>query len=191
MFGLAIGTLWLIVAGTAFGTVSLFMIGTLFARAVLLFETTAGVALCILAIRAIIKVKRLPGDARLPVSERRVTGRRFGRIVALEFLAIFVVNGVVSFAQHFELIAPLDLIIVGIHFLPLAKLFNVPRYSALGVMFCATCVATLSIVPPRLRIGYASAWFVIPSLGCAASALVIGTASLIEVRNFLQRTRPI
>ena len=92
------------------------MIGTPFAREVVVGEATVGGALCALTIWMIIAVIRLPGGLGTPSPETRLIGRRFMHILAAELAAIFVLNGVLSVFQHVELIVPLDLIIVGIHF---------------------------------------------------------------------------
>jgi hypothetical protein len=186
IFGLAIGTFWLIAAGASFGALSLIMIGTPLAREVLVGETVLGGALCAVTIWMIMAVIRLPGGVGTPSPETRLIGRRFIRILAAELAAIFVVNGVLSVSQHVELIVPLDLIIVGIHFLPLARLFGVPRYTVMGVMFCAVCIATLLFVPDSQHIGKGLAWFVVPSLGCATAAVLIATGNLVEVWRFIK-----
>jgi hypothetical protein len=80
---------------------------------------------------------------------------------------------------------PLILIVVGIHFMPLAKLFGVPRYTTLGFLFCLVSVLTLLLVPAHAHIGTVFTRFVYSSLGCAASAWLISVGNLLELRRLL------
>jgi len=91
--------------------------------------------------------------------------------------------------RRWALIAPLDLIVVGLHFLPLARLFAVPRYNITAALFCAIPVATMMLIPVGGRIGEALGWFVVPSVGCAAVASTTAWAGLREVRRFVVAVR--
>jgi hypothetical protein len=52
---------------------------------------------------------------------------RFIWIVALEITGIVATNIAADSSGHLSLLVPLDMIIIGIHFFPLARLFGVPR----------------------------------------------------------------
>ena len=93
------------------------------------------------------------------------------------------------FTHRWALIAPLDLMIVGLHFLPLARLFHVPRYSILGVLFCGISIVTMLVIPDGARIGQTFSWFVIPSVGRALIASVTAGAGLREVGLFIRGSR--
>jgi hypothetical protein len=86
---------------------------------------------------------------------------------------------------HLSWIVPLDLIIVGIHFIPLAKLFGVPRYTTLGLLFCIVSILTLLLVPAHAHIGTVFTRVVYSALGCAASAWLISIGNLLELRRLL------
>ncbi len=129
-------------------------------------------------------VTHLPGDT--PDQEQgRSLRRQFGIIVTLEGLALTGVTLVCVFLHRWALIAPLDLIIVGLHFLPLARLFKVPRYYALGSLFVGIPVLTMVLIPAGEHLGQAFSWLVIPSVGCAFVALAIAGFGLREVGRFI------
>ena len=107
--------------------------------------------------------------------------RRFVPVVVAEVTAIMVVNGICAATQHLELLVPLDLLIVGLHFLPLAWIFGVPRYYWTGGLFCLATALTLVLVPVHTLVGSAAAWFVIPTFGCSAVAWATAAFNLREV----------
>ncbi len=93
--------------------------------------------------------------------------RWFMIIVAAEIAAWGAVSMVcVLVLHHSRYIVPLDIFIVGVHFLPLAKLFQVPRYYAMGVLFCVIPVATMLAVQYSAHVGHGVIWMVVPSVGC-------------------------
>lgn len=113
--------------------------------------------------------------------------RRFIPVVIAEVVAIMVVNSICAVTQHLELLVPLDLLIVGIHFLPLAWIFGVPRYYATGGLFCLVIALTLGSIPVQLQIGAAAAWFVIPTFGCTLIAWATAAFNLSEVWQSIPR----
>jgi hypothetical protein len=119
-------------------------------------------------------------------SEARRLGRAFGVIAGIEGLVITGVTLACIFWHHTAFIVPLDLMIVGLHFLPLAKLFNVPRYYVTACLFCVIPIATMLLVPRDQRIGHALSWIVLPSVGCAMVAFVTAWAGLREVNQYIR-----
>ena len=91
--------------------------------------------------------------------------------------------------QRWALIAPFDLTIVGLPFLPLARLFEVPRYNITGGMFRGIAIITMAAIPIDGHIGGALSWLVVPSVGCAAVAWITATAGLREVGRFVSDSR--
>jgi hypothetical protein len=180
MLGMAGAAIWLVAISAAFTILSLAMIGTPLARIVLVGVLLA-VAVYLAGGVGVIRVAlRLPGDPpRTP--EVRVMLRRFYLVVTAEVIAIMVVNGICAVTQHLELLVPLDLLIVGIHFLPLARIFRVPRYYWMGGLFCLVIALTLGLIPAQMQIGVAAAWFVIPTFGCTLVAWATAAFNLREV----------
>jgi hypothetical protein len=178
--GLAGGALWLTAVSAVFVIWSLLMIGTPLADGVLigaLVVTGAVIAASVVVIRA---ARRLPKRVSPRTPEEKATGRRFGWVVVAEVAAFMVVNPVAAVTGHVELIPSLDLAIVGLHFLPLAWLFHVPRYYVMGVLFCAIPAATVVSMPANAAVGYTLGWYVVPSLGCGLVAMVTAAAGVRE-----------
>jgi hypothetical protein len=183
ILGLSIGTFWLIAASSGFSIQMMALTGTSNAMAAIVPVVVGGLTLLAISFRQILAAIKLPPEPRS--SERRKIGRRFVWIVILEVVVIMAVNAAGFFSGHLSLLVPLDLTIVGIHFFPLAKLFGVPRYTALGSGFCIVSTLTLLIVPADAHIGGAIARFLISSLGCAAAAWLTSIANQFEIRRLL------
>jgi hypothetical protein len=113
----------------------------------------------------------------------------FGLAVVAEVAGIAVVNVVSASTHHGIFMVPLDLVVVGLHFLPLARLFKVPRYYVTGILFCAIPIATMLSTGSHEHIGQARSWIVVPSVGCALVAFATGWAGLNEVWRFVRNLR--
>jgi len=184
VLGLSIGTFWLIAASTGFSTSLLARVGTSNSRRALIAIGIAAVAYLAVSLRQIIVAARtLPKEPR--TEERRALSRRFVWIVILEVVGIVVINTACLYLGLLTWFVPVDLIIVGLHFVPLAKLFGVPRYTALGVAFCAIPILTLIVVPADALIGSAVARYLISSLGCAAATWLTAAGNVLEIRQHL------
>jgi len=187
--GLAGGCLWLIAVGTVFGAWSLLAVRSSWATSLLAAILAIALTLIVLGIAMIRGVLRLPFlPAERPSGGRRLM-RQFGMIVAAEGLACTAVSLACLFTHQWSFIVPLNLIIVGLHFLPLAKLFDVPRYNITGILFCTIPILTMLSVPASAHIGNALSWIAVPSIGCALVALATAWAGLYEVRRFVGVSR--
>ena len=162
--------IWLVAISAVFTTLSLTMIGTSVARLALASVVIASIAYLVMGVGVIHAILRSPGATPPRAAEDRIMLRRFIPVVVAEVIAIIVVNGICAVTQHLELITPLDLLIVGIHFLPLAWVFRVPRYYWMGALFCLAPVLTIVLVPVHAQVGAADAWFVVSTFGCTAVA---------------------
>lgn len=181
IIGLSIGTFWLIAASIGFAIFAL--VGTPNSRTALIAMVIVAGTLLAASVRHIVAALKLPSEPR-SAEDRRI-GRQFVLIVVLEGVAVALVSTACYFIGHLSWIVPLDLIIVGIHFIPLAKLFGVPRYTMLGWLFCIVSILTLLLVPAHAHIGTAFTRFVYSALGCAASAWLISVGNLLELRRLL------
>jgi hypothetical protein len=184
ILGLAIGTFWLIIAsiGAVFSITGNFWNKTN-TRTALIVVLVIVVMLLAVSIRHIFAALKLPAEPRSPRLRR--IGKLFAVIVALEIVAIGLVSHVCSITGHLSLLVPLELIIIGIHFIPLAKIFGVPRYAVLGLLFCAVSILTLLLVPADAHLGTVTTRCAYSLLGCAASTWLIATGSLLELRHLL------
>lgn len=115
--------------------------------------------------------------------------RKFAFVVGGEVLAFAVVNSIAGLTQNYELMPSLNLIVVGIHFIPLARIFRVPRYYIMGLLFCAISIVTLIAIPKQLMVGQTLAWYVVPSLGCGFVASLIAVSGLIEAWQSVSKIR--
>lgn len=72
----------------------------------------------------------------------RKMGRDFGLIFGAEGVAIFIAVNILANLHQGGWIIPTIAIIVGLHFLPLARLFKMPLYFATGVLAIALPLGT-------------------------------------------------
>ncbi len=179
--GLATGSLWLIAVAGFFAAWSLLMIDTAGARWVLGAAAIPSAALLLLGVVVIRAASRLPRPTRPRAADERLLGRRFALVVGLEVIALAILNPLLAARGHVTVLPSLNLVIIGLHFLPLAWLFHVPRYYVMGLLFCVIPARTLWWFPAQSHVGSALSWFVISGLGCGAVAVVIGAAGLGEV----------
>jgi hypothetical protein len=185
--GAAGGCMWLIVFGTVYAAWALLEVKSRLATSLLAGISVAAVVLLFFGVamtRGVARLVSLPAAANSHAQGQRLM-RRFGMIFAAEAVAIAAVSAACMRTHHWRFIVPLVLIVVGLHFLPLAKLFEVPRYYATGALFCVISVVTMAVVPAHAHIGQSLSWFTIPSVGCALVSLATAWAGLNEVRRFV------
>ena len=97
------------------------------------------------------------------------TRRDFQWVLALEWVPIVVVAIVFARMRRRHLILPAIAIIVGLHFLPLAKLFGAPLYYFTGSALVLATLAAFSVSDITRRQG----------IICFASGLILWTTSAI------------
>jgi hypothetical protein len=186
--GLAGAALWLIAISFVFVTWSFLAIGTPLANLLLIGSFTivgTFITASILVLRAVLG---LPPSTVPRTPEEQQMGRRFVWVFAAEIAAFAIVNPVISVSGNFELMPSVNLMVVGIHFLPLARIFRVPRYYITGLLFCVIPIITLIAIPKEFEIGHTLAWYVLPSLGCGFVASLTAAAGLLEAWNYVHKT---
>ncbi|HEY8602096.1 MAG TPA: hypothetical protein VIL85_26965, partial [Thermomicrobiales bacterium] len=87
---------------------------------------------------------RLPDEA---IPEVDTTGRWFVIVFAAEGIAIGLASYLCNVNNRFDLFFPIMSIIVGLHFLPLARLFDVSFYYAVGAFLCHQGIVAILFVP--------------------------------------------
>jgi hypothetical protein len=137
---------------------------------------------CVAAMRA---VRRLPHSTVHDAAVGRKIVMQYRAIVGAEYVGIALVCLIFGNRHHWMFIPPLIDVVVGLHFLPLARLFKVPRYAVAGGLFCNIAVWTMLWMPRSAHVGHALGWLVVPPVGCALVGLGTAWAGLIEVRRFL------
>jgi len=84
-------------------------------------------------------------------------------------------------------IVPLDLLIIGAHFIPLAFDFRVPAYLVMGVLWLVFIAGNMVLWPSTTVIGHASPWSTLPSVCCIAitwlTVLVVLTREMTRIRE--------
>jgi hypothetical protein len=99
------------------------------------------------------RVSRLSQDptpaAKIAVSHQ--VGQSFYWIFGIEMAAVFVAVLVLKAVHRPAYILCVIAAIVGIHFLPLARLFGAPVYCATGLLGCAIGATGLFVADPGLR----------------------------------------
>jgi hypothetical protein len=183
--GLAFGASWLILIGGGFAVASLAMIGTeatTVASAAIALTVAALTGCGIVTIRAAF---RLPPFSRPPTARERRVLRQFVAILVAEIAALAVVNPLVATHGRPEMLPAVSLIIVGLHFVALAPVFRVPRYYALGAVFCAVPIGALLTLSNGATVGAVLGLYVVPSAACGVAACVTGAANLWEASRLV------
>ena len=104
--------------------------------------------------------------ADTPASKRE--GRVFNLVNAVQWTLVFIVASGLARFGHKEWIIPAIIFIVGLHFLPLAVAFKVPRYYATGVAMILLAV----IYPFVTKVGPAS------PIGCLGSGIILWASAV-------------
>lgn len=174
--GRAIGALVM----TAFGAI--WMITGANALSILNWEIWLIVAivtglLCLVALRQLQAARRIPKTPATASQAKSVQTRRrrFGIILAFEWVPILLVAFVLGRLGHPDFILPAIAVIVGLHFIPLARLFDFPLYYWTGSSFVLVAVASFAIDHLALRQA-------ITCLGCGL-ALWLTTAAVLVFRK--------
>ncbi len=104
----------------------------------------------------------------------QTVGRRFGAIVTLEFVGLFILVRVLGATGQSQLIPVIVCLGVGIHFFPLRRLFQVPLYDLTGVALCLVALVTVVLVPLS---GQPALWQILPGFGAALA--LYGTCAML------------
>ncbi|WP_329000299.1 hypothetical protein OHA18_38435 [Kribbella sp. NBC_00709] len=101
-----------------------------------------------------------------PVADtsRRMSGRTFGLIIGVEWIGLGVVSGVLGGTGHTDQIAAVICAGVGLHFIPLAKLFGVRAYYVTAAVMCLLAVLTFILAPSTPAL-----WTMLPGIGSAVT----------------------
>lgn len=100
----------------------------------------AGAVLGLLvAVAALLLTRRHHGGPS--VMRHKVNRRRYGQIVGIEFALIGIGSAALGISGRSDFIAAWILFVVGVHFLPLARLFRSPSLALAGVIAAVVAVA--------------------------------------------------
>lgn len=113
-----------------------------------------GLGLLIGGIAVLISSRRVSNQGAATNGQRgKRTGLWFGIVFATEGLLIGVASVICNAINRFDLFFPIMAIIVGLHFLPLAALFQVRAYYLVGALLCLLALITLFAVPEQANLG--------------------------------------
>jgi hypothetical protein len=164
-------------------------------------ETTAFYSILVLATGILViggifllrAARRLPRDTS-PAGRARdaAVGKRnraFGMVFALEMVIIALGVILLNVFHHPEFRLPFVTIVVGVHFLPLARLFAVRLYSVIGILFVLVGVIVVLAVPVSTMIGNLLAWDVLVGSTCAFILWLTGIYSELRGRGLLRQAQ--
>jgi len=142
---------------------------------------SGGIALLVASRRlpnAVVKAET-EADAR---REKR-TGILFGITFGAEGLLIGVASAVCHAINRVDLFFPLMALIVGVHFFPLAALFQVKIYYFVGALLCVLAIFTLLVVPQRVMRGGQAITAQDAMLGFGAALILWGVGVWLWLRG--------
>jgi hypothetical protein len=102
-------------------------------------------------------------------------GRRFTLIVAVEWVGVAAAASALGATGHQSAIPAVVCAGVGLHFIPLARLFGVPIYRVTAGVLCALAVATFALAPSNPPL-----WMLLPGVGAAVA--MYGTCAVRLIR---------
>jgi hypothetical protein len=182
--GLASAAVWLVAITEPFLTFGLVTIKTTASGWALLIAATATLGLGGAATALLRRAKRLPRPVSPPTAEQLTLMRRFLTSIAIEVVAFATLNSLLA-PSHADTLPALNVAIIGLHLIHLARIFDVPRYYALGLHFCAIATVTLLMIPSAEMIGHARLWYVFPSLAVAPVVWAVAVGNLREASQQL------
>ncbi|WP_336637815.1 DUF7010 family protein [Lysinibacillus fusiformis] len=154
------------VRGTASGVFFMAFFGTLWAYTgimglhgwgvplLLVTAVAIGIALFIGGFSLIRASRELTNQvSKTDLRQGKRTSFWFNIIFAAEGLAIAITIAVCNATRHPELIPVVIALIVGVHFFPLAPLFQVRLYYFTGTLLCLLAIMTWLCVPTKVTLG--------------------------------------
>lgn len=125
-----------------------------------------------------------PGTA-----EGKRSGRVFGLVFGLEFAIIALVSFLLNVLHHPEFLLPYTSIVVGLHFIPLARLFHVRLYYITGALLVLASVTIMLAVPVHSMLGNLNAWNALVGSSCAIILWLTGIYAELRGRSFLKQAQ--
>jgi hypothetical protein len=177
--GMAIGAAILTLFGLAWSFAALLNWPAHPAWSIVLSLSIAAALIGAAIFRALHPGGRPASNPALAAAEGRRSGMWFGLIFTLE--GVFIAIAAILLGSHHlaDWIPVATALIVGIHFLPLARLFRVPLYYGTAILASLAALASFAIADPLTRV---------VSLGLAMAAILwlTSTVILLQARNSSQ-----
>ena len=111
----------------------------------------------------------------------------FRIVFPTELIAIMIAYVICSAVNRSDLFYPVMMLIVGVHFFPLAFIFRIRRYYGTGALLCFLAVVTLLVMPEQLRLSdtQIQVWWVTLGLGGAFILWAVGFVNWLMGRKLL------
>src|SRR5690625_2244406 len=115
----------------------------------------------------------------------------FNIVFITEFVLIGIAAIVTNVIGHFDWFFPIMAIIVGVHFFPLAHLFQVSAYYVTGMLLCLLAIVTLLFVPSEINVrGHSiDAWWTLVGFGSMSILWITSIVILTMGRKLLHIAR--
>lgn len=161
------GMIWLISVTLFFASLDLY-----FAKPKVFLTISIGVSLsAITLILFLWSVKTLGLAKKLPDEQSNADIKRGGNVrkwflivLVLEIIGLNVASATLLGFNHFQYIVPVDILIVALHFIPLARIFAMPIYYILGVIMSLIAILTMLLIPASSHAGNLITIAAIPSI---------------------------
>ena len=147
--------------------------------------TVALLAPCLTTLRAALLLLPQEKVTLEGQTQGKKIGRRFGLVFGVEFTAIAVANLLLTLFNHPEFLAPVMVLVVGLHFLPLAFLFQVRVYYLVGSFLSLLGGGALLALLFGLTLGDLYTWSVIVGLTTAVILWLTSLSILTGARRSL------
>ncbi|MEC0272773.1 DUF7010 family protein [Peribacillus frigoritolerans] len=178
IFMAAFGTLW---AGT--GVMGLQGWGFPYVELAAIF---VGIIMVIVGISLIHASQKMSNQVSDDGARRlKRIGFLFNMVFIAEGLLIGIAIAICNLTNQTDLIPGVIAIIVGIHFLPLASLFQIKVYYATGVLLCLLALITWLVVPDTVMVGEHQilAPLSLLGIGCALILWTTGLTLWLGIKN--------
>lgn len=172
----ASGVMFMAFFGTVWADIGIGGLRVSVAIWLLILAILIGAALFFSGIIMIRQSRHLPNKKTLRNAKN--VDQWFNIVFTIEFVLIGVAAIVTNVIGYFDLFFPIMAIIVGVHFFPLAHLFQVSAYYVTGILLCLLAIVTLLLVPLEISIGghFIDAWWTFVGFG---SMFILWITSLV------------
>jgi hypothetical protein len=184
--GYAYGALILTFFGSLWALMTMFGVTSRQRMLLIVVVVLVTVPLAYFSIAAVREARQLPSVLSAEGEARGAKMRIwFGVVAAIEFVSIAIASILLSRAKHDELIPLVTALIVGIHFFPLAAIFQVPVYYLTGAAISLLAALALIAMYFGRTLGAPFAWAVVLGVSNAAILWLTAFNVLSTARQFL------
>ena len=151
--GVASGVLFMAFFGTLWAGIGIGGLQGLGSPWLSILAVLIGITLFIGSITLFLASRRLSNEvSEADARQGRQIGIWFGIIFTTEIIFIIIASWICNAINRFDLFFPIMAIIVGVHFLPLAYLFQIRAYYYVGAFLCLLAIITLLAVPESAKL---------------------------------------